>query len=1222
MKNKILIVMVVCLVMTALLVFPVSAETEYAAKVGDTGYATVAQAVAAANGETVTLLADSAETVTVSGDLYLDLNGHTLAGLTITNGTLYGMDCTTDDYDCNDGYGKIENLTGSYAAHHQTEVADNPQRYLAVQEDTGVSFHRIYLGITHRSLQPAAFGVGYKALFAADQVAASQMEAYGYGLWLDGHDRITRWKDASAFASGKTLSLRVKNYDAENHGETMLYASVQLKLKDGTVISSQEQALTLRQMIQSINSDVSAYTQEQVDAVTQWIVGSDAMASWEVKNILFPAIAFDMNAGADLVVENEAFAGNLQSVRVKGTELTLADATLADGVLTIPNASFVQNTMPSGTVTLQVTTDRRQVEFDGSFTWVVNSWSDLAYRANHLIFDGSSYTGSLALGADIQIPSGANLGNFTIFKKDTVFNGSFDGRGYTVSNMTPKATTALFGTLGESGVVKNLHLTNVQLSTYGGGIAYICKGTLDNIFVQGTITGDGMGTSSNLANFGCGLLAGQYYASAKVESCMVELSSIASGLRLATAFGKLRDGVTESIFTNCDAIGANGCTYMHYTNKTWEKADFTASTNHNYADRAAIMASSDGALRYIALRPAVDFVEKDTHDYAVSGTLHSYRITDTDRYIDSTYSIVISKTADEDTLTAANDFASLFRTATGLRIGRVYAENVTYSASAKYIVIGDNAVSRGQGIHADDLDTQGFRIRTVDNSIFVVGADPQGVQFGVYELLYQLFHYDCFGVDGYTIDRNVTQIPLKDYDITDVPDIGIRRSNYHYLTMDSVTERRMRLTYFGDYIIPVGEKMVHNSSQYISREDYPDKTDWFSTDGANLCYTAHGNETEKAQMQSIIANTIIEKLEANPDKNVIGMMQEDNNTLCSCESCSAMQEHYNGAQVASVIIFLNRVCEMVDTHFGGERDFTVLFFAYHATSQPPVVYDAQTGTYTPVDDQVLLNSHLKPFFADTDGDYTKDFYNVGTANAEAAEQMNGWAALSEEMHFWMYGTNFSFYLIPYNTFDAMQANYKYAIEHGTDFIYDQGQASQSGTATGWSNLKIYLYSKLTWNVNQDREALIDRFMEGYYGPAADTVKDVFYSWKFVANYQTNELGFIGPRTIYKSLLKKEYWNQAVLMDWTARLEQAMQEVAHLQTTDPDSYAKYMKNIAAERIAYNFLLLELFQDTMTQAQIQTAKEQFYHDYQLTKIGYQQDREEPVSDLLVKWGITAS
>lgn len=1219
---KKIITVVLCLTLTMLLILTAGAETDGVARVGNTAYATVAEAVAAANGQTVTLLADSQESVTVSGDIYLDLNGHTLAGLTVENGTLYGMDTTTDDYDCSDGYGSITSITGDYAAHHQVDVNDNPQKYLAVREETGVSFHRIYLGITHQSLQPAKQGVGYKSLFAADSVAADKIESYGYALWLNGYNKITRWKDGSSFVSGNTLSLRVVNYDADNYGETTLYATVQLKLKDGTVISSQEQAVTLQQMVQSINGDVSAYTQEQIDALTQWIIGSDAMASWEVKNILFPVIAFDMNAGADLVVENAAFAGNLESITVQGTELTLENATLEDGVLTIPAASFVQSTMPSGTVTLQVTTDRRQVEFDGSFTWVVNSWADLAYRANHLIFDGSGYTGSLALGADIQIPSGANLGNFAIFQKDTVFNGSFDGRGYTVSNMTPKATTALFGTLGESGVVKNLKLTNVQLSTYGGGVAYICKGTLDNIFVQGTVTADGMGTSSPLANFGCGLLAGQYYATAKVSNCMVELSSIADGLRLATALGQLRSGVTESIFTNCDAIGADSCTYIFNSAGAWTKTGFGADTNTNYTDRTALMSSEEGALRYIALRPAVDFVEQDTHDYTVSDAVHSYQITDTDQFIDSTYSIVISKTADEDTLTAANDFASLFRTATGLRIGRVYAENVTYSASSKYIVIGDNSVSRGQGIHGDDLGTQGFRIRTVDNSIFVVGADSQGVQFGVYELLYQLFHYDCFGIDGYTIDKNVTQIPLKNYDITDVPDIGIRRSNYHYLTMDSVTERRMRLTYFGDYIIPVGDKMVHNSSQYISKEDYPDKTDWFSTDGENLCYTAHGNETEKAQMQSIIANIIIEKLEANPDKNAIGMMQEDNSTLCDCESCTAMQEHYNGAQVASVIIFLNRVCELVDAHFGGERDFTVLFFAYHATSQPPVVYDAQTGTYAPVDDQVLLNSHLKPFFADTDGDYTKDFYNADTANAEAAEQMNGWAALSEEMHFWMYGTNFSFYLIPYNTFDAMQANYKYAIEHGTDFIYDQGQASQSGTATGWSNLKIYLYSKLTWNVNQDREELIDRFMEGYYGPAADTVKDVFYSWKFVANYQTNELGFIGSRTIYKSLLKKEYWNQAVLIDWTARLEQAMQEVAHLQSTDPDSYAKYMKNIAAERIAYNFLLLELFQDTMTQEQIQTAKDQFYHDYQQTKIGYQQDREEPVSDLLIKWGIISA
>ena len=623
---------------------------------------------------------------------------------------------------------------------------------------------------------------------------------------------------------------------------------------------------------------------------------------------------------------------------------------------------------------------------------------------------------------------------------------------------------------------------------------------------------------------------------------------------------------------------------------------------------------------------------QNVSDFSVEGTTHIYNISDTDQFISkdgkSDYAIVISKNADERIVSAAKDFANFYLEATEIYLPTVYAENVSsYTAQSKYIVIGNNVLTKLAGVKADAavLGSQGFSIQTVDSSIFVVGTGSEGAQFGTYELLTQLFNFDVFGVDCYQLDRDVKEVPLKKYDITDVPDIGIRMTNYQFLMGDDVTARRLRLTNFGDMVIPVGGLNVHNSSKYIPQSNYPDKSEWFSTDGKNLCYTAHGNAEEMAAMQEIVADVIIEHFKSDPTKVLITMTHEDTQTLCACPACTQMMNQYNGSQAASVVIFLNGVCEMVEDYFATEdgkqyaRDFYVLFFAYHATNKPPVAFDEQKQEYVPVDEKVICNEHLIPYFAETNGDYTKDFYDMDSANATYAENLKGWAALSKKIYFWMYSTNFSYFLTPYNTFDTTQATYKFAVENNVDFIYDQGQSNQTGSATGWSWLKIYLYSKLTWNVDQDINELIDRFMQGYFGPAAETMKEVFYDWKTYANYQSDVLGYCGSRSIFYDALDSKLWNRQLLQTWTAKISLALEEVEYLKNTDYTRYNLYVKNISTERIAYNYLLLTLFQPTMTEADVALAKEQFYHDQLLANIGRQSERTGTVTDLLKEWGI---
>lgn len=633
-------------------------------------------------------------------------------------------------------------------------------------------------------------------------------------------------------------------------------------------------------------------------------------------------------------------------------------------------------------------------------------------------------------------------------------------------------------------------------------------------------------------------------------------------------------------------------------------------------------------------------------DFSVAGTTHSYNVTDAEGYIvragSSDYKIVISESAPQRIVTAAKDFANFFLEATSVYLRTEYAEDVAYNRNSKYIVIGANAVTEAANLKAEFsvLGEQGFHIRTVGNSIFLYGYSPEGSQFAAYQLLTELFGFDYFGVDCYCLEKGVQDVRLKNYDVTDVPDIGIRATNFRFLMTDKTTSQRLRLSNFSDLIIPVPgpddgteeerqELVVHNSTRYFPKSVYLDeskpetyKPHYYATDGVNICFTANGHGDELAEMQDIAAAKIIGCLDANPGKKLISMTQEDTQTFCECESCLETKARYNGSYGASLIIFLNGVAERVENHYaeeGRERAFDILFFAYHETNKPPVVYDGTTDGYAPCDGKVILNDHLIPYFAETRGDYTRDFYDRDSVNAPIADNLRGWAALSKRVYFWMYSTNFNYYLIPYNSFDSTQATYKFAIENKVDYIYDQNQSNQTGSATGWSWLKIYLYSKLTWNVNQDMNGLTDKFMANWFGPAAATMRGIFDDWRLWANYQNTVLGCSGANSIYHEMLDKSLWNRQLLLDWTQRIESALNEVESVKDEDYNKYVMYVKNISTERISYNYLLLELFRPTMTAESIAAVKEQMYHDQTLANIGRESEHRGTMTQLMQSWGI---
>ena len=155
-----------------------------------------------------------------------------------------------------------------------------------------------------------------------------------------------------------------------------------------------------------------------------------------------------------------------------------------------------------------------------AFRDAVNSGVDFAGKTVELLadIDMSGIDWSVNIGDDF---------NYS-------FDGTFDGNGHTIKNLSSTETaqkadgyvcTGLFGAIGGSAVIKDLTLTNVSISAgaYTGnnvsalvGFAYNATGTISNVKVTGSI--DGADIS------GVGAIVGYVYGgSLTVENCTAEV---------------------------------------------------------------------------------------------------------------------------------------------------------------------------------------------------------------------------------------------------------------------------------------------------------------------------------------------------------------------------------------------------------------------------------------------------------------------------------------------------------------------------------------------------------------------------------------------------------------------------------------------------------------------------------------------------------------------------
>ena len=108
-------------------------------------------------------------------------------------------------------------------------------------------------------------------------------------------------------------------------------------------------------------------------------------------------------------------------------------------------------------------------------------------------------------------------------------------------------------------------------------------------------------------------------------------------------------------------------------------------------------------------------------------------------------------------------------------------------------------------------------------------------------------------------------------------------------------------------------------------------------------------------------------------------------------------------------------------------------------------------------------------------------------NAWLLEYLKDWDQTGARVHVWDYVVTFIHYICPHANWTVLKPNLLTYMQHGAAGYMGQGASHIHGTE--FAELRAWVLAKLMWNPSQDVDRLIDEFLMGYYGPAAQPIRE-------------------------------------------------------------------------------------------------------------------------------------
>lgn len=590
----------------------------------------------------------------------------------------------------------------------------------------------------------------------------------------------------------------------------------------------------------------------------------------------------------------------------------------------------------------------------------------------------------------------------------------------------------------------------------------------------------------------------------------------------------------------------------------------------------------------------------------------------------SDYKIVIPENAEGYENNAALEFQKFFKKATGFTL-RITSDK-DLSAGGKYFSIGETSfVPSAVSDDVSDNKSSGYVIKTVGDTVYLLGKTAVGTLNSVYGYLNAAFDFEYYFTDVYDL-TSTSELTLSDVSDADVdPDIEFMSGPSNGVVMTNVSNKlRFNALSTAEVFIPLrGNTQAHNILRVIG-DAFNSHKKWQSTDnqntsveddGATVCFTAHGDEDERNALLETVFEVVKDGL-TRSSANYCQLGTPDNTGFCGCDACMSQKSTYKNSGI--MLKFCNDLCKMVYDWFKTEegapyeRDFKIVMLAYQSTAEAPT-----NVTGYEVNDDYKVGAYIG--FDDFGGSYP---ITDASVNRDKVAYVNNWADKTDVLMFWTYDVNFFHYCYPYDTSLYKQAYYQLIEGKGGELINDLSQYENINGGTAWSNLKNYISCKLRWNTSLDVDVLTENFFKACYKDGWENMKDVYDGmlsrWATLRNTYTSGADHLAIHNIFGDLAKTDFWPKATITGWIEKIEDALDDISGLESTDKAAYAKAYKLISAEMVSPLYMLIELYSDDYSSEALTGLKKDLKKYVRASGVKYHESGAK-FNNLFEGWGI---
>ncbi|MCU0242774.1 MAG: DUF4838 domain-containing protein, partial [Vicinamibacteria bacterium] len=269
---------------------------------------------------------------------------------------------------------------------------------------------------------------------------------------------------------------------------------------------------------------------------------------------------------------------------------------------------------------------------------------------------------------------------------------------------------------------------------------------------------------------------------------------------------------------------------------------------------------------------------------------------------------------------------------------------------------------------------------------------------------------------------------------------------------------------------------VHTFSRYVPREEwFASHPEWFAwvndarqPEGAQLCLS---NDSLRQHFRArLIDHVRLSRLEAErenrPRPHLFDISQNDSHGMCECDRCLALVRQH-GAPSGALIDFLNSIAPALGENKEG---LAISTLAYLDTADPPR--------------DIALHPSLTIRLCDTRSNLLLPVTHP--ENRLLFDRIRSWRRLAHTLQVWDYAVHFGPAPgLPLPTHTTYASDLRYFAEHNVEgVIIEQGDP----VLADFRDLKLWLQAKLLEDPERDERALIEDFLNGYYGSAARWIR--------------------------------------------------------------------------------------------------------------------------------------